>query len=110
MKLMQARGEFRSEYHTRKIVPNDEGKSVADASATRSRIGTNRSLNDMFGDQLIDRSPDKMIDILDGVILLAYRNSIIYVSVSKYGVDDFSKCPQEFKRSEDHAIVPLVQE
>ncbi len=47
----------------------------------------------MFGENLIDRSPDKMIDILDGVILLAYRNSIIYVSVSKYGVDDFSKCP-----------------
>jgi len=62
----------------------------------------------MFGDNLIDRSPDKMIDILDGMILLAYRNSIIYVSVSQYGIDDFSKCPQEFRKSEDHAIIPFV--
>ena len=34
------------------------------------------------------RAPDKMIDYLDGHILLAYRNSIVYLNVSKYGIDD----------------------
>ena len=114
MKVMHQRGEFRSEYNTRQIVPDAENTSgkPGELSATTSRrlLHNGKSLNDMFGDKLIDRSPDKMIDILDGMILLAYRNSIIYVNVGKYGVDDFSKCPQEFKKSEDHAIVPLVQE
>ena len=29
-----------------------------------------------------------MIDYLQGYILLAYRNSIIYLNVSQYGIDD----------------------
>lgn len=34
------------------------------------------------------RAPDKMIDYVQGCILLAYRNSIIYLDVSKFGVED----------------------
>ena len=42
----------------------------------------------MFKDEIIKRAPDKMIDYLQGYIMVAYRNSIIYLNVSQYGIDD----------------------
>ena len=37
---------------------------------------------------IIKRAPDRMIDHLNDHILLAYRNSIIYLDVSSFGIDD----------------------
>ena len=45
-------------------------------------------MNEIFSERIIKRAPDKMIDFLDGHILLAYRNSIMYLDVSEYGVVD----------------------
>ena len=45
----------------------------------------------MFGDKIIGRAPDKMIDILQGNIVLAYRDLLVYCNVNKYGVEDFTK-------------------
>ena len=46
------------------------------------------SVNEIFSERIIKRAPDKMIDFLDGHILLAYRNCIMYLDVSDYGVVD----------------------
>ena len=76
---MQALGEFRSMYDTNKLKQSalDRARSVKD-----------QSVGQIFGEAIIERAPDKMIDFLDNHILLAYRNSIIYMDVSSYGVID----------------------
>lgn len=43
-----------------------------------------------------------MIDFLQGHILLAYRNSIIYLNVSEFGIDDEEvNIPEEVLRGQD---------
>ena len=49
----------------------------------------------MFSDKIIDRAPDKMVDILQGNIVLAYRDLLVYCNVDKYGVEDFTKIPSD---------------
>ena len=73
---MQALGEFRSEYDT----------SVAQKS--RTIFASQKSVSQIFEGELVDRAPDKMIDFLQGHVLLAYRNSIVYLDVSNFGIDE----------------------
>jgi len=49
----------------------------------------------MFGDEIIERAPDKMIDILQGNLMLAFRDLVIYCNINQYGIDDISKIPAE---------------
>lgn len=52
-----------------------------------------KSVSEMFGDKIIDRAPDKMIDMLQGNLLLAYRDLVIYCNINQYGVEDTSRIP-----------------
>ena len=61
-------------------------------------------VNEMFSDQIIRRAPDKMIDFLQGNILLAYRDLMVYVRVSEYGVDDPSKIPSNVEDRESNFV------
>ena len=45
----------------------------------------------MMHDRIIVRAPDKMIDITDGFIVLAFRHSLVYFQVNDYGVEDLDK-------------------
>lgn len=54
-----------------------------------------QSVSEKLGDSLIVRAPDKMIDVNDGCILLAYRDLLIYTDVAKYGVFE-GPVPQEY--------------
>ena len=45
-------------------------------------------MNALFKDEIINRAPDKMIDVQDGYIMLAYRNVLILCSIKEHGVDD----------------------
>ena len=47
-----------------------------------------QSVFSLVGDRCVQRAPDKMIDFLQGSILLAYRDTIIYCNVDPYGVED----------------------
>ena len=49
---------------------------------------SDESVSQIFSKKIIDRAPDKMIDFIDNHILVAYRNTIIYLNVSSYGVKD----------------------
>ena len=49
-----------------------------------------KSIYEIFGDELVNRAPDKMVDLLQGFLMVAYRDSIIYVNVNQYGVVDES--------------------
>lgn len=51
-------------------------------------------------DDLIVRTPDKMIDYLDGYILLAFRDSLIYFKVSNFGVQEV-ELSRKFTTSEN---------
>ena len=53
-----------------------------------SEVFPNQNVSELFAKDIIKRAPDKMIDIIDNHILLAYRNSIIYLDVSQYGIDN----------------------
>jgi len=46
------------------------------------------NVSTFFSDKIINRAPDKMIDFLQGNILLAYRNLIISADVSEYVRDE----------------------
>ena len=45
-------------------------------------------MNALFKHEIINRAPDKMIDVQDGYIMLAYRNVLILCSIKEHGVDD----------------------
>ena len=40
-----------------------------------------KSVSQIFKNKIIQRAPDKMIDYLDGYILLSYRYHIVYLDV-----------------------------
>ena len=40
-----------------------------------------KSINEEYGENLIDRAPDKMVDLLQGRLILAYRNVLIYADI-----------------------------
>lgn len=40
-----------------------------------------KSVSQMFKNKIIQRAPDKMIDYLNGYILLSFRNHIVYLDV-----------------------------
>ena len=42
----------------------------------------------MLGQKLITRAPDKMIAYYDNLIILAFRNFILYVNVKEQKFDD----------------------
>ena len=65
-----------------------------------ARTDCEESVNEIFSERIIKRAPDKMIDFLDGHILLAYRNSIFYLDVSDYGVID-GNVPNSLKIGQD---------
>ena len=73
-------GEFRS---------RTNHKGVLQQSAIKmAQTDSTNSVNSIFSTRIIERAPDKMIDFLDNHILLAYRNLIIYMDVSEYGLTD----------------------
>lgn len=47
----------------------------------------------MMGDTIIEREPDKMIVYVNGIIMLAYRDLIIYCNIRSHGIDDVEKKP-----------------
>jgi hypothetical protein len=89
---MQAQGQYKSQ-------AIDKLLKIDAAGVTQGQYIDNLQhyppVNEMFSDEIIRRTPDKMIDFLEGNILLAYRDLIVYVRVSKYGVDDPSKIPSD---------------
>ena len=80
---MAALGELESIYVS---------KSKEEASYFRFE---GQSISEAYGDKLLTRAPDKMIDILQGNLMLAYRDMVIYCNVNKYGVEDTSKRPKD---------------
>ena len=54
-----------------------------------------RSVNEIFGDVLINRAPDKMIEFVQGFVMLAYQDHLVYFNVNKYGVEDDSYIPKD---------------
>ena len=52
-----------------------------------------------------------MIDFLQGHILIAYRNSIIYVDVEEYGIDkDDLTIPADIARGQDEHYIEVVMD
>ena len=43
-----------------------------------------QSVSQILKNRIIKRAPDKMIDYLDGYILISYRNHIVYMDVCEY--------------------------
>ena len=67
-------GEFRS---------RTNHKGVLQQSAIKmAQTDSTNSVNSIFSTRIIERAPDKMIDFLDGFILLAWRDSLVYFRVS----------------------------
>ena len=84
---MEKLGEFRSRNKFKK--EDIEGKKKTKESMNKvssSEVHPRQNVSELFGKDIIKRAPDKMIDIIDNHILLAYRNSIIYLDVSQYGI------------------------
>ena len=42
-------------------------------------------------DSLIVRTPDKMVDYLDGFIMFAFCDSLVYFRVSQFGIQDINE-------------------
>ena len=61
---------------------------------------------------MVDRAPDKMIDFLHGHVLLAYRNTIIYIDVNHFGIDKPElTIPSEYSKSDRNFIqVDITQD
>ena len=72
-----------------------------------AQTGSTQSVNEFFSNKIIERAPDKMIDFLDNHILLAYRNLIIYMDVSEYGLMD-NEVPQNVKIGQDNHFIEIV--
>ena len=66
------------------------------------------SVSQIFKERIIRRAPDKMIEYLQDHILLAYRNSIIYIDLSRYeicGGNDISTIPAEYRTIDSHFFI-----
>ena len=50
--------------------------------SSNHELDSDKSVSQLMGDRIIERAPDKMIDYLQGFILLAYRDFIVYCNVS----------------------------
>ena len=77
---MWSRGEY--------FIENGKNNLNIDAHNAEDELRkmTDRNLlcvNELFSDQIIDRAPDTMIDILDGNIILAYRDCILYTNIKE---------------------------
>ena len=42
------------------------------------------NINKKFSDKIIDRAPKKMVDCMQGNVLLAYQQALFYADVNKY--------------------------
>ena len=96
---MAALGEFRSEFNKLHTTTGLNASKLA-------RTDCEESVNEIFSERIIKRAPDKMIDFLDGHILLAYRNSIFYLDVSDYGVID-GNVPNSLKIGQDEQFIEV---
>ena len=47
-----------------------------------------KSVTEKLKEPIIVRTPDKMIDYLNGYILLAYRDLIVYINVTDINIDE----------------------
>ena len=70
------------------------------------RISTTKSVTELLKEPIIVRTPDKMIDYLNGYILLAYRDLIVYINVTDINIDekdelDDANTPGTHKRLEE---------
>ena len=108
---MEKLGEFRSRYNMKKA--DIEGKKKTKESMNKvssSEAFPRQNVSELFGKDIIKRAPDKMIDIIDNHILLAYRNSIIYLDVSQYGIyNDDIRVRDDLKaeRMHDEHFIPI---
>ena len=108
---MEKLGEFRSRNKFKK--EDIEGKKKTKESMNKvssSEVHPRQNVSELFGKDIIKRAPDKMIDIIDNHILLAYRNSIIYLDVSQYGIyNDDIRVRDDLKaeRMHDEHFIPI---
>ena len=92
-------GEFRSRTN-RKANLQQSAIKLAQTDSTHS-------VNRVFSERIISRAPDKMIDFLDNHILLAYRNLIIYMDVSEYGLTD-GEVTSDVRGANDSHFIEIV--
>ena len=101
VKILQRLGELKSEYNSlalREAFRSAKMKDDVDDDMLTTMTAANRkSVNEIFGDEIIMRAPDKMVDLLQGFIMVAYRDAIIYVNVNPYGILDENKLPANAK-------------
>ena len=86
--MMKSLGEIKPDE-----VEEDEDTGIFDGIFKWGDDQRKKSVTEIFKNQLIRRSPDKMIDYMCGFILLAYRNRIIYLDVRKYQIDSEDSRP-----------------
>ena len=79
---MQAMGEAGAE---------DYKMSEVDSNVESDDDMFEESVYEIYGDKLIVRAPDKMIDYFDGFIMLAFRNVIFYVKVDGKRIEETDK-------------------
>ena len=69
-----------------------------------------KSVNQIMRDDLIVRTPDKMIDYLDGFIMFAFRDSLVYFRVSQFGVQDINESKQYADSDNPRFIQRMIDE
>ena len=52
------------------------------------------SVSQIYEKDLRTKLPDKMVDILQGYLLIAHSGAIIYVNIKDYGIEDDKKIPK----------------
>ena len=63
-----------------------------------------------MSDQIITRTPDKMVDFDHGYMMLAFRNDLVYVDCNVYGINDLTKVPARCMKEDQVAEIELTRE
>ena len=101
-KLGEINSEFQTDYHRFKTSKSVHSEDAAVNDDVLKSVDYQKSIYEIFGDELVNRAPDKMVDLLQGFLMVAYRDSIIYVNVNQYGVVDESLLQN--KSSNSHEV------
>ena len=101
VKILQRLGELKSEYNSQALKEAFRSAKIKDDVdddlLTTMTAADRKSVNEIFGDEIIRRAPDKMVDLLQGFIMVAYRDAIFYCNVNPYGVVDETQLPSNAK-------------
>ena len=49
---------------------------------------TGKSVTEIFKNSIITPVPDKSIEMIGNFIMIAFKNTIIYIDVSKHGINE----------------------